>query len=521
MGKAARQKKVFRKNAAVDRPIDENLRAQKIVPCIALLNSKNNNEILANLGAISQLVQDDNARHLLLREKLLHNILSNVLSSRELDIVAASLGILRDVVVFEGRDTALFLTRRKLSNVLESQISKFNELSQPDEISVQFLVNLFGLCSEILEHVASNQKQVAELAVKICSAQDSNDYPVQVYEEALRMLYLYSEEFNDVDINVLKFAHLKNLNSQIVSVYLHGVWFNTLISSSAVSEDNDKMLIECIDQLTQVMNGISHSSENTAIRLICLEILAIASQTNDKSMLNMLKERLFEQVFSLLDNREFRLVAVNVLNNLGWSLSEVDENWLNESVAISSKLFSILNSNEVDIHEVSALLGLLAASAAQNGSVLQDGKFAEFVGNLMQKIDQMYTSQKQGDSAAEDIESASWVELATALVNVLNVDPELTHSIGLVGSSRQLILSLLEFSNDVESQIAALNALFDIFGDNDAEYNEEEYIQSGMQEKLKTLKPLLKRSLKSSNEFKDQARESLLNLENYILYKEQ
>ena len=78
-------------------------------------------------------------------------------------------------------------------------------------------------------------------------------------------------------------------------------------------------------------------------------------------------------------------------------------------------------------------------------------------------------------------------------------------------------------NGDAEAQIDALNSLFDIHGDNEAEYNQNEYVNLGLNDRLQSLKPLLKRTLKSvpkSDEIqREQALDALSNLDSFIAYK--
>lgn len=510
MGVAKPKKHVIKPSNAGIKPQDEVFKQQKIVPCIKLLHSKSADEVLNGLQTASELITDSHARQLLLREKLLHHLLNELLQSTQIEVLSASLSVLRDVVQFEGRDPALFLTRRKLQTRLDAIVA-FVRTQTPSTKETglsQLLQNLFSLCRVIVTCIPFEDLEVAKLAVDVCSEYECST--INVYEEAVGMLYLMTADSENLAqaFNVSQLNRLKTLNSKAINVYILGIAFNQL---TAREEEDNTEIAEIVKELSKAIQQSETDNVETA-----LEILAIAAQTDDLELLNLMKLEVFEQVYNMLTTNDETVLlnSVGVLNNIGWSFNQLEMDWSSEADAIASKLFEKCLTLETDVRFIAAGLGLLAACVKQNQLIVQKYNFNVFALGLMQRIEALY---KQPNSDPED--NGTWTELGVALINVLNVNCKATVSAGLIPCSRRLILSLLEHSKSVEAEISALNALFELFCDNEAEYNEAEYNKSGLREAIESLKPQLKRSLKSSVEQKEQAREAAINLENFIQYK--
>lgn len=515
MGKAKQKKHARRAVNAPEKPVDHALRQQKVLPCINQLSSPHQNVVLEGLQSALPLVKDDVVRHLLLREKLLHILLNDVLKLFQISVVSLALAVLRAVVDAEGRDAALFLTRRKLGDALAALVTLFREQysSCSADASAQFLEQLFGLTSSVVDCVPFFSPEVSQLAAELCSPNGAQ-LPTRVYAEALRMLYLLSADSSEVAFDARSFESLAAAESPELGVYLLGLKFNQCLAGMGDTEAAGAQLRGIVEQLVTKLSSLAGASagEPTPELTTCLEILAIALQTDDVQLLSFAKRSILEPVYHLLETRAYLLESISVLNNIGWSLNQLQQAWLTEAALVARRLFETCFKETSSEREVSAGLGLLAACIAQNEAVAQEVDFGRFAQALTTSIRELQADASRPTSNA-------WVELGCALLNVLNVNPALMYRLGLLTSGHQLIDHILTHSHDPEAEIVALNSLFELFGDNEAEYNDAEYNQSGLRERVESLKPLLKRSLKSATDNKEQAREALLNLENFVKYK--
>ncbi|SCV05948.1 LANO_0H18712g1_1 [Lachancea nothofagi CBS 11611] len=133
MGKSKRRSKASRFNSA---PLgnkskstvkDEALSAKKIQPLLKQLQSAVPNDRAMALGSITVLCEDPHMRKLFLKEKLVHIVLSRLLSDDNMDIVVESHGLLRNLALDEGYDVCAFLWR---SDMWTSIISGFAKLQK-------------------------------------------------------------------------------------------------------------------------------------------------------------------------------------------------------------------------------------------------------------------------------------------------------------------------------------------------------------------------------------------------------
>ncbi|KAH6895587.1 hypothetical protein B0T10DRAFT_221639 [Thelonectria olida] len=182
MGKSRRNRaNAHRKNPmakTVKPPSDPELaalREQKILPVIQDLKSADPKSRSAAAAAVSNIIQDEKCRKLLLREQIVHTILTQTLTDAALESRAAGWGILQVLAREEEPDfcvhlyrldiiTAIQFAAKSVSELLLSKELEFQKKAKAEQSTVlsivQSLISLLTALAEaqdeILEAIAAN-----------------------------------------------------------------------------------------------------------------------------------------------------------------------------------------------------------------------------------------------------------------------------------------------------------------------------------------------------------------------------
>ncbi|KAF7542352.1 hypothetical protein G7Z17_g11653 [Cylindrodendrum hubeiense] len=151
------------------------LREQKILPVIRDLKSADPKSRSAAAAAVSNIIQDEKCRKLLLREQIVHTILTQTLTDAALESRAAGWGILQVLAQEEEPDFCIHLYRvdvltaieyaaKSISETLQSNETEFQKKSKAEQATVlsiaSSLVSLLTALAEaqddILEAIARN-----------------------------------------------------------------------------------------------------------------------------------------------------------------------------------------------------------------------------------------------------------------------------------------------------------------------------------------------------------------------------
>ncbi|CDR43313.1 CYFA0S11e03818g1_1 [Cyberlindnera fabianii] len=103
---------------------DDTLTKNKIVPMIEKLKSAIPNDRSMALGSIAVMSDDPRMRKLLLKEKLVQIILERCLTDNNPEFVMESFGLLRNLVIDEGYDVAVYLWRQNIMITIEKSLEK-------------------------------------------------------------------------------------------------------------------------------------------------------------------------------------------------------------------------------------------------------------------------------------------------------------------------------------------------------------------------------------------------------------
>ena len=126
MGKSRRNRGQARRRDPLSKPVKPPsdpelaaLREQKILPVIKDLQSAEPNLRSSAAAAISNIIQDTKCRKLLLREQIVHTILTQTLTDSALESRAAGWGILQGLAQEEEADFCLHLYRSDILTAME------------------------------------------------------------------------------------------------------------------------------------------------------------------------------------------------------------------------------------------------------------------------------------------------------------------------------------------------------------------------------------------------------------------
>lgn len=508
---------------------DENVRKERIVPLIASLKSMNVNERTGALSAIAELISDINLRHMLLRERLIKVIMSSILSDSSLEIVAQGLGVLRNIVLLEGRDPALFLVREHIKTPLASLSSKAflfvkdasSELDgEQKKILDLIFENSFGLVSATLIFVGEIRgfEETLQLGVELIRSAGTEEFRAspRSLEAAFEMLYYVTESSVDVLSCLCSLDEIKQFKQIAIDstsstwstkVYGIGIDCNVII----LNGEGSKNIQACATELTSFLNSVPRTEKNGI--QICLELISLFAQSEDLEIITLLISQVGTLILDqLVLSPDFQLQCVSVLNNIGWSLNALSQDWKTDATKIYTTAIHNCFKQLDDIELVSSALGLINSTLIQEPNLIANSEFKELYHSLLVKADQLYQAKDAG-----------WIALGRVVVLTFGSKMGPSTLWEMIDSTVKMLLCLLEHSNDVEAQVDALDALFGIFGDNDSSYNQSEYVDKGLHEKLERLKPSLKRSLKSppktSPELRKQGLDALQNYELFLIYK--
>ncbi|KAH6996202.1 hypothetical protein BKA56DRAFT_695739 [Ilyonectria sp. MPI-CAGE-AT-0026] len=151
------------------------LREQKILPVIKDLKSADPKSRSAAAAAVSNIIQDERCRKLLLREQIVHTVLTQTLTDAALESRAAGWGILQVLAQEEESDFCIHLYRvdvltaieyatKSISETLQSKETEFLKKSKTEQATVlsiaSSLISLLTALAEaqddILEAIARN-----------------------------------------------------------------------------------------------------------------------------------------------------------------------------------------------------------------------------------------------------------------------------------------------------------------------------------------------------------------------------
>lgn len=270
---------------------DASLVTEKIQPLLKHLQSAVPNDRNMAIGSISVLCEDPHMRQLLLKEKLVHIILTHSLNDDVKDIVIEAYGLLRNLTLEEGYDISIHLWR---SNIWVSIKDGFNQIvtslqalkavdknsidpkqiaahNQSKRLLFDYADNLISLAvalvnnsDDILEEVLSEQNLniIFDLIINFQSY-GLNILPTTLQNTILDLIYDFSSESLDFIDALLKcdpiismIKHLKEVppSNELGQILTQGIVLQLLDADEETKLESN----QCVDLFQNVTVAVQN-----------------------------------------------------------------------------------------------------------------------------------------------------------------------------------------------------------------------------------------------------------------------
>ncbi|CAB4256976.1 similar to Saccharomyces cerevisiae YDL063C Protein required for biogenesis of the large ribosomal subunit [Maudiozyma barnettii] len=269
---------------------DANLVTKKIQPLLAQLQSATTNDRSMAISSISVLCEDPHMRQLLLKEKLIHIILTHSLNDSNKDIVIEAYGLLRNLTLEEGYDISTYLWRNEIwvsiKNGFEQIVSSLEALQQESSSSasnksqqvahnqskrllfdysdnlISLLVSLTNNSDNILNEVLNeeNLKIIFDLILNYLNY-GFNILPIALQNTILDLVYDFSSESMNFIDELLKYEPIitliKQLNeappkNELSQILVQGILLQLLETDENITLDSN----QCINFLQAVVEAV-------------------------------------------------------------------------------------------------------------------------------------------------------------------------------------------------------------------------------------------------------------------------
>ncbi|KAK9474166.1 armadillo-type protein [Dipodascopsis tothii] len=561
----------------------EAARDEKVLPLIAKLASAEPKERAMAASAIATLIEEPTMRQLLLKEKLVHTIMDQSLSDSSEEVVMEAFGILRNLAIEEGYDICVFLWRRDVLTAMAAWLEKvkgrldnFSALGA-DQKSLTFdlaehLISLaenLGTCSDdIMDSVLDRLPGLVEFALKLLS---TLFVPASTKAVAAEALYALSEA-NGAVLGQIQAAQFATDDDQrpLVKVYLSGVEYN-MYEAKVASID----LLDVVRPVVAVVKSIdvgaslaqlraaadapeaAPSADTAAARdavsavMVALELLTSVAESvvagaaktapppaeddmdddeaepvpdmdvdedpavadlSESPVAELLVADVIPAVNTLVGHADLRSRALNCLNNLAWTLNTVcatAPQWLAYAEALWTSCAGLLK-DAADVEIQTACVGIMWAAAKSFGGAVP-----------VELDDVRWLTTLLHNAAGDDT-----LELRVRIVGLLGVLGMRQGRLEITKEVSVLLFTLAALVPKTEPAVAieALNALFDVFGDQAYDYDAELFVRGGMLKRLTDVQPQIKQMAKKIDkrknlELRTKADEVAINLQRFIAYK--
>ncbi|KAF5588869.1 uncharacterized protein FSUBG_11322 [Fusarium subglutinans] len=294
------------------------LRESKILPVINDLKSADPKSRSAAASAISNIIQDEKCRKLLLREQIVHTITTQTLTDAALESRAAGWGILRILAQEEEPDfcvhlyrvdilTAIEFAAKSITEMLLSKDLEFQKRSKPEQATIlsiaSSLISLLTALAEaqddILEAISRNITITRFLLLLTSDELASNPDIVSLRSDALACLMILcedNEELSDKVVNskeyrtygtLLSLRKTANSDGVLACGVLHNLFSSLDGQDIALGADNSLL----IPTLSQALKTFEPGQMTDAVgwanpveyQQLALEILASIGTTLNTS----------------------------------------------------------------------------------------------------------------------------------------------------------------------------------------------------------------------------------------------
>lgn len=582
---------------------DNALVTKKVQPLLEKLHSAVPNDRAMALGSISVLCEDTHMRKLLLKEKLVHIVLSKLLTDNNTEIVVESFGLLRNLSLEEGYDVSIHLWRSDIWKSIDQGFGKLLESltalqaseEQNSKSSTESRRLLFDYADNLLSLVVALGNGADEILQQLLEAPKLErlfeviahllqygvtKLPLSVFNTVLDLLYDFSSEsFEFIDAvtnNSFLSAFVKSLPEQIntpafnelTKVLIQGIYLQFLDMDITYQQANEIIHTVCdsvkdidFEQVKSDLSTASHDEDlaqtkdsqvaqkikdytqarisammklqsiEIAIDLITAitEIVASIYEEKKKPLPNALLETVtvyLPQIFQHL-SRDFSSRILIAWNNMLWLYLTLEVNFfeLNENYKNLWEFVSTVDEKQLDLKlgKLSVTWALLKTIALQSEPAKWLSEFQlvnneAFANSLIEKY--------KKDMSDQDILSENSIELGQRYIGILSTYASFQHQIQINELIGKFILEQLCGPKlPAELLIEFTNSLFEIYGDENFDYNKPVFVQCGFLKILETnVVPHLKAQFKfvdrnKNSQLKDRCSECFNTLESFIHYK--
>ncbi|KAF5022243.1 hypothetical protein F66182_5682 [Fusarium sp. NRRL 66182] len=294
------------------------LRESKILPVLNDLRSAEPKSRSAAASAISSIIQDEKCRKLLLREQIVHTILTQTLTDAALESRAAGWGILQVLAQEEEPDfcvhlyrvdvlTAIEFAAKSVTEILLSKDLEFQTRSKPEQATIlsiassliSLLTALAESQDEILEAISRNPIITRFLFLLTSDELASNPDIVSLRSDALACLMVLSEDNQQLSDKVvsakehrtygtlLSLRKTANSDGVLACGVLHNLFASLEHRDTILGADNSLL----IPTLSQALKTYEPGEKSDAVgwanpleyQQLALEILASIGTTLNTS----------------------------------------------------------------------------------------------------------------------------------------------------------------------------------------------------------------------------------------------
>lgn len=250
----------------------------KVKPLIEGLASASEEVRSSSLSEITLLCENPKNRNVFLKERLLKYILDILSKNPSDEILTESYGLLRNITVEEGYDSAMFLYRQDIFNhastILEKHLESIGAKTHDD-----LLENVLGLLSTMAssnDDIFDNLNEklgdiLSKVLVKTVQSFTNNSASPALFSTACESLYILSED-NQPFISQVSSLPLPDILSNptkytpLGMVYLNGLKYNSIHISLSNSTEELPNIAPSILEVCQAINTFISSVDFGALQ---------------------------------------------------------------------------------------------------------------------------------------------------------------------------------------------------------------------------------------------------------------
>lgn len=565
------------KRGAKESKQDEQLTKTKILPLISKLQSLAPNERSMALGTICIMCDDPKFRRLLLKERLVQIVMEQCLTDSNSEIVVESFGLLRNLVIEEGYDVAVYMWRQNIWKVIQENLNKaqrgfqlfrdkpadFDSVAQTLLFDMcENLVSLItGLCDcseDILASVMDEMSALRTFLKEILSyALDLEKKELMVtnslFNAIMDLIYdlsSQSDEFItsfkqewDMNLDVLEsFVNEVPKFNNLSKVYIQGLKLQTLdnisqedaivqvitkiiasVSEIDIEANRSVIVTECDNTKPQELKddvkrrAIARTQFQTvelAVEILTAIMEMISyNESFTDELLTLLTGQIIQLLIALLPHLEFRSRVLTALNNLSWLF-----------VAVG---YGVEQWTQVCEQVITSIIPLVSESDLEEKVSVFGALWAILLSKEEVSLDDAFIQQVITEvDQTLNVEDEMRDEYLVRLIGVLATVSKAQGHVERNRAISQLLLQLLSNpSVSAKVKVETLDQMFEIYDDAAYDYDAAVFRGDQYLKLLKELKPQLRTAFKLidknvDRELKLKSEEVYNNLGRFIEYKE-